>query len=267
MNNLLQKFNISKEQYAHIELTDNEKAVARYNAQKAKLRASDTDYLSPDEVEEVYRLARMKMDGDLKAKAYMKVVREDKPVVNLTASQLYSELLQFISASGKIPNIYDGRGELYMNLCKYFTKDESGPYSINKNLWLEGGVGVGKTTVIKFFQQKAHDKYKMVGARELTYKFLNKEIGVKVIDEYSKRVSGLGICIDDVGTESASKSFGNEMNVVGEIIVNCYDNGVFPCHITTNLTFDQFKLTYGERAFDRVREKYNQVLFEGKSLR
>ena len=265
---LKQNFEFKKERYAHIELTNDEKAVAIYQAKKAKLRTDNTEYLSPEEIDEVYRLARGKKQGDLNAIAYMKVVREEKPKELPTASQLYGKLIDWLQANtGHSVNLYDGRDILYMDLCKYFTKDKSGPYDIEKNLWLEGGVGVGKTTVMRFFQLYAIERFAILGARELGYQFLKKDVGVNVIIYHSKNTGGVGLCIDDVGTETALKSFGNEMNVIGEIIVNRYDNRVFPTHVTTNLTTIQFKEMYGERALDRVKEKYNQVLFEGKSLR
>lgn len=264
----LSQFELKKEQYADIELSVDEKTVAIYQARKAKLRSENTEFLSEEEIEEVYRMARGKKKGSIAERAYMKIVQDEKPKEPLTAMQLYQKLTTWLASdTGKSVNLLDGRDVLYMDLCRYFAKDKTGPYDPDKNLWMEGGIGVGKTTVMRFFQLYAADRFAIMGARDLGYQFLKKDVGVNVIINYSKNTNGVGLCIDDVGTETALKSFGNEMNVIGEIIVNRYDNKVFPTHITTNLTSIQFKDIYGDRAFDRVKEKYNQVIFDGKSLR
>jgi hypothetical protein len=161
---------------------------------------------------------------------------------------------------------------IVVNLCKYFAGDPSFSGDLNKGLLLAGGVGVGKTSIMQFFCRNQIFSYRMVSCREVEKKFsLN---GYESVDTYSDNlpiaVNGnpfghqiIGYCFDDLGTESNSKHFGKEKNMMAEIILNRYDRKLpyVSTHITTNLTAADIKEQYGTRVTDRLKEMMNIITF------
>lgn len=79
-------------------------------------------------------------------------------------------------------------------------------------------------------------------------------------------------CFDDLGLESNLKYYGNECNVVGEILLSRYDLFVSAgqlTHATTNLNSSEIEQLYGNRVRSRMREMFNLVAFtkEAKNKR
>lgn len=163
--------------------------------------------------------------------------------------------------------------EVFNNILNYFV----GGYStldINKGLCLMGGVGTGKTTIMNIFQ-KSPNAYRLVSCRTIAEEWKKKGS----ISEYSKpRINNLpalqfgsrsiGFCFDDLGTEIKTRNYGDELNVMEEIILNFYDTKKFnKIHITTNLNPDEIEQKYGVRVRSRMREMFNLVKFEGGDLR
>jgi DNA replication protein DnaC len=57
---------------------------------------------------------------------------------------------------------------------------------------------------------------------------------------------------------------------MAEILTDRYDMFIrhkMKTHITTNLTFQQIKESYGGRFYDRMKEMFNVISLTGKSLR
>lgn len=73
------------------------------------------------------------------------------------------------------------------------------------------------------------------------------------------------LVIDDLGTEFQDAK-GNFMAILDEVIDVRYDHSR-PTVITTNLDADAFKLRYGERIIDRIREAGKFVSLDGASMR
>jgi hypothetical protein len=73
------------------------------------------------------------------------------------------------------------------------------------------------------------------------------------------------ICFDDLGAESSLKYFGNDCNVMAEILLTRYDLFVHRgmlSHITTNLSAREIEIFYGMRLRSRFREMFNVISFE-----
>ena len=74
-------------------------------------------------------------------------------------------------------------------------------------------------------------------------------------------------CFDDLGTGSTSKYFGNDCNVMAEILLTRYDlfkeKGII--HITTNLSAAEIESQYGNRFCSRMREMFNLFGYEETS--
>lgn len=163
---------------------------------------------------------------------------------------------------------------IYLMLC-YFLQDELAAtqlnIDLNKGILLTGPVGCGKTTLInlmKFFIQKQEQKFYTKPCRDISFEFI--EDGYSVIHRYSKPPSfgGVGggcICFDDLGTENSLKYYGNECNVMAEILLTRYDLFVSKnllTHITTNLSASEIEEMYGNRVRSRLREMLNLISFD-----
>lgn len=72
--------------------------------------------------------------------------------------------------------------------------------------------------------------------------------------------------IDDLGTESNAKVYGQERFAFDEVIDDCEKNGKLLI-VTTNLTAEQLKDKYGTRVYDRIIGNMSRVLFQGESFR
>ncbi|MEK6878907.1 MAG: ATPase, partial [Nanoarchaeota archaeon] len=75
----------------------------------------------------------------------------------------------------------------------------------------------------------------------------------------------VGVCFDDMGTEDDRKNYGNESNVMADVMLNRYDNKrnlIRKTHITTNLTTEEMEQRYGSRVRSRMREMFNLVIFD-----
>ena len=144
---------------------------------------------------------------------------------------------------------------------------------LKKGILLTGPIGCGKTSLmslIKYFFQPGK-QYQIKPTRDISFEF-EKE-GYKVINRYSKNPVNLSytnpvpniICFDDLGIEQIQKYFGNECNVMAEILLSRYDLFIakgIPTHLTTNLSASEIEDKYGNRVRSRMREMFNLVAFD-----
>lgn len=75
-------------------------------------------------------------------------------------------------------------------------------------------------------------------------------------------------CFDDLGVENNLKFYGNECNVMAEILLSRYDlfisHGMLT-HITTNLNSSEIEDLYGNRVRSRLRSMFNLISFSEQS--
>lgn len=166
--------------------------------------------------------------------------------------------------------------KIIKQLCLYFSRNplfEDLGYSFRKGIALIGPVGCYKTTIMRFLQLNQVMSYRVVGVRDIANEYA--ESGHEVIKKYSG-YSELGVestqlfhqrwggyCFDDLGTEDEKKNFGNQANVMQNILLNRYDSEINLnyTHITTNLTSEGIVGYYGERLASRMREMFNVIEF------
>lgn len=176
----------------------------------------------------------------------------------------------------------DNNREIIQILCEYFTEDkafESRGYSFDKGIMLHGNVGCGKTKLMEMFASNPYKSYSLRACKEITdnyYRALNKKEDPNIhLDVFYNKINTgaphkffghteLGFCFDDLGTDEEKKHFGNNLNVMGEILLARYNRkhelkGF--THITTNLTADQIEEAYGLRIRSRLRELVNAIAF------
>ena len=148
---------------------------------------------------------------------------------------------------------------------------------------LMGGNGTGKSHLMEALIQNQIQSYAVVWSRTVENAWINesKDDAGSVINRYSSMLKGaensnmfghkeLGFCFDDLGSESVpSKKYGEEKNVLAEVLLNRYDSKLpfNATHITTNLTASEFEQIYGTRIRDRFREMFNVIVFKGGSRR
>lgn len=127
-----------------------------------------------------------------------------------------------------------------------------------KGLLITGGCGLGKTLIAKrILPLLIRDS-----CRRVINIFTAQELNTK-IDEILKLHT---IYIDDIGTESVSKIYGNVRCTFSELCDAAEQRGKL-LMITTNLTASELEEKYGERTLDRLRTITKFVAFSGKSLR
>jgi DNA replication protein DnaC len=161
-------------------------------------------------------------------------------------------------------------------LIAYFLKDEATCFqyniNLNKGILLSGPVGSGKTALMNVMKSLTHAEHKFFvkPCRDISFEFIQD--GYQIIDKYSKgklyQSEPKTICFDDLGTENNLKYFGNECNVMGEILLSRYDiftTKKIQTHITTNLSATEIENVYGNRVRSRLRELCNLIAFDRHS--
>ena len=161
-------------------------------------------------------------------------------------------------------------------LIAYFLKDEATCFQyridLNKGILLSGPVGCGKTSLLnlmKYLTPTEH-KFFVKSTRDISFEFIQD--GYEVIHKYSKgklyESQPKIICFDDLGTENNLKYYGNECNVMAEIILSRYDIYISKqviTHITSNLSATEIETAYGNRVRSRLRELCNLIAFDNNS--
>ncbi|WP_372758054.1 ATPase [Mariniflexile sp.] len=172
--------------------------------------------------------------------------------------------------------IYDEDKAIIYKLIAYNSSDGKMAFqlgiNLEKGILLSGPIGCGKTTLMTLMKYLAtpQNKYYVKSCREVSFEFINE--GYEVISRYSKpslHQSKAGIiCFDDLGTENNLKYFGNECNVMGEILLSRYDLFIskkVKTHLTTNLSASELEHFYGNRVRSRLRESFNLIAFNNNS--
>ncbi|MFM9988342.1 AAA family ATPase [Flavobacterium sp.] len=162
-------------------------------------------------------------------------------------------------------------------LIAYFLKDEATCFQytidLNKGILLSGPVGCGKTSLLnlmKYLTPTEH-RFFLKSTRDISFEFIQD--GYEIIHKYSKgklyESQPKTICFDDLGTENNLKYYGNECNVMAEILLSRYDiftSKKIQTHITTNLSASEIENVYGNRVRSRLRELCNLIAFEKHSI-
>lgn len=158
-------------------------------------------------------------------------------------------------------------------LIAYFLKDEPTCFqygiNLNKGILLTGPIGCGKTSLMnlmKYLTATEH-KFFVKSCRDISFEFIQD--GYQIIHKYSigklYQSEPRTYCFDDLGTENNLKYFGNECNVMAEILLSRYDLFISKkllTHITTNLSATEIEKHYGNRVRSRLREMVNLIAFE-----
>lgn len=192
------------------------------------------------------------------------------------------QLLIYLQETGKQkygPQFYFRKDDIptILQLLYYFTnnKEKAAAHNIDlkKGLMITGPVGCGKTTLLRLMQKIAvpEKSFFFCTTRDVSFEFIQD--GYQVIHLYSKGVPNQrtrsNMAFDDLGTEQTLKYFGNETNVMAEILLSRYDlyiqNGL-TTHITTNLSANEIEDAYGNRVRSRLRKMCNLIAFDKETV-
>lgn len=140
---------------------------------------------------------------------------------------------------------------------------------LNKGILLSGPVGCGKTSImhlIKPFLYLKYD-YKIKTTRFVSFEFA--KYGFEALQQYTEKsnhqIRLTGYCFDDLGAEQQIKHFGNDCNVMAEILISRYEQFIennSVTHITTNLSASELENVYGNRVRSRLRQMFNLIAFD-----
>ncbi len=158
-------------------------------------------------------------------------------------------------------------------LICYFLKDEVMAVNFNldlsKGILLSGPVGCGKTTLMTLMKNaaKQNNNFIIKTCRDISFEFIKE--GYQTIQKYSNGSNShseyRNYCFDDLGVETNLKYYGNECNVMAEIILSRYDIFISKqviTHITSNLSATEIESAYGNRVRSRLREMLNLIAFD-----
>lgn len=163
----------------------------------------------------------------------------------------------------------------------YFLKDKftcnQEKILLHKGILLSGPVGCGKTSLMhlmKYFGNYQQAIYVIKPCREVSFEFIKD--GYEVMNRYGRNSFSKSsqaeiprhYCFDDLGTENNLKYFGNECNVIAEVLLTRYDLFIsrkLITHITTNLAANEIEKMYGNRVRSRMRELCNLIAFPSNS--
>ncbi|WP_238929391.1 P-loop NTPase family protein [Flavobacterium pokkalii] len=114
-------------------------------------------------------------------------------------------------------------------------------------------------------------KFSVKPCRDISFEFIQD--GYQIIHKYSigklYESQPKTICFDDLGVENNLKYYGNECNVMAEILLSRYDLFISKkllTHITTNLSASEIETHYGNRVRSRLREIGNLIAFDRSAI-
>lgn len=157
-----------------------------------------------------------------------------------------------------------------VKMCSKFSLD------LNKGIFLVGGVGVGKTVFMMILRQllPLKDRYALKPCQQIALEYIDQgtnvlmRYGRNYVDNVDINTVNRAYCFDDLGAEEATKHYGNDANVMAQIIqmrYNLFQNRKVLTHFTSNLISDQIDVHYGTRVRSRLREMCNWIEFSETS--
>lgn len=183
-------------------------------------------------------------------------------------------MLEYLQAKGNLLfgkefRLFKKDEPLLFKLCNYIIadKEKCRKFELDpaKGILLTGPVGCGKTSFLKLLRYLVpHQKeYQVIPCRNIAFAF--HHLGYKTIEDYG---NSSYICFDDLGVEPVGRYYGQDCNVLGEILLSRYElflNHKVRTHATTNLNAGELEERYGTRVRSRMRQLFNLISFDEKT--
>ncbi|MFA6274109.1 MAG: ATPase [Candidatus Paceibacterota bacterium] len=199
----------------------------------------------------------------------------------MNTERSYPEIINWLEKKGQELygnhfKIIEEDHQIVYKLIAYFLKDEQACFqlgiNLNKGILMSGPVGCGKTSLMTLMKFLTPVEYKFIvkPCRDVSFEFIKD--GYEVIHRYSRgkleQLDPKIYCFDDLGLENNLKYYGNECNVMAEILLSRYDLYIsrrIQTHITTNLSASEIEVQYGNRVRSRMRELFNLIAYDNNT--
>ena len=193
----------------------------------------------------------------------------------------FPKCLEFLQQSGRLKygqkfKIQEQDHKVIYKLIIYAIQDKEMAHQLGidlkKGILLSGPVGCGKTSLMNLIKPFVYPKneYRVIATRTVAFEF--GQVGFEALGNYTQKSMQhgkvLNYCFDDLGAEQQIKHFGNECNVMAEILNSRYDAFIdHGCitHLTTNLSATELEKFYGNRVRSRLRAMFNLISFDANT--
>ncbi|SFI78695.1 hypothetical protein [Myroides guanonis] len=140
--------------------------------------------------------------------------------------------------------------------------------SLKKGLFINGPEGSGKSAIMHLLKPFFGKRFSFESKSCKTISFEYARKGFEALHPYlhqsGKYTRPRIYCFDDFGTESIQKHFGNECDVMKEIMCVQYEEFIEKghiSHIVSELTPSEIEKKYGTKMRNQLRTMYNLINF------
>ena len=161
-----------------------------------------------------------------------------------------------------------GNKHIIAEALKWVIRDTSCKLDLDKGLAFLGGVGTGKTYLMQQLNQFAHDYNLPSAARPADFpKIINEITERKELSVLTPYRRGQWV-FDDIKPSVTVNEYGNQVNVFSSLVESLYtrwEKNRKTTNFTANAMPDDLRVE--ERAYDRVKDMFNVLIFKGDNFR
>lgn len=179
---------------------------------------------------------------------------------------LVKEMTEILSEKGKNIELTPQNKKVIGQVALWYANDGRFEGDLWKGIMLRGGVGTGKTLIVKALM-KVILHFDKLNARFIHAVDLQSIYAKQNEEEINILKERVYTIIDDFGVESVeTKFYGNIMEPFNDLFDCRYRRNLLSI-LTTNLLPSDIRERYGDRIIDRFKETINDIVLDYPSLR